>query len=267
MTETSIAEHRDSTDSSEKLLSLHDIVAIIEGLIFASPEPISAQRIVEIVSEKCPEITPQQVQETLNYLENIYSDHRREFGRGFELVTQSGGYVFRTVAYAKEYIQSHLQDKPQKLSPAQLEVLSIVAYRQPITRFMVEEVRGVDCSSSIKRLLSLKLLKILGKAEGMGKPLLYGTTKEFLELFSLNSLRDLPTLNEYRELDKDSEATQVGPEDKVSVLDLFDSSEVLNSEGVLKSSAEALAELDRALHRVIKTTKTITAANSEEIVE
>lgn len=262
MTSTEISA---GTNSFQPSMSFYDIVSIVEALIFAAPEPISFSAISEVIALKCPEITAQEIRDTLAYLETSYQSPGRELGRGFELVALANGYVFRTVAYAKDFIQIYLQDKPQKLGPAQLEVLSIVAYRQPITRFLVEEIRGVDCSSSIKRLLSLKLIKILGKAEGIGKPLLYGTTKEFLELFSLNSLHDLPTLNEYRELDKNEEKTQIA--EGVTVLDLFATGQPFQSEGSLKASAEAMASLDLALNRMVKAAKKIAVDDQAELSE
>jgi segregation and condensation protein B len=84
-----------------------------------------------------------------------------------------------------------------RLSPPALETLSIVAYRQPVTRAEIENLRGVDCSGGLRRLLELRLVKILGKDKGPGRPILYGTTREFLSLFNLADLRDLPTLEEF----------------------------------------------------------------------
>jgi segregation and condensation protein B len=97
-----------------------------------------------------------------------------------------------------------VQQKPTKLSRAQLEVLSIIAYRQPVTRPEVDDVRGVDSGSALKLLLERNLIKIIGKKDEAGRPMLYATTTDFLELFGLKNLRDLPTLREFTELTQES---------------------------------------------------------------
>lgn len=264
MTQVMYDESTDSLVLPQKTLSFYDIVSIVEALIFAAPEPLDLQTIHQAIIEKTPDLNIQEIKDCLAYLETSYQDPTRQLGRGFELVRNSGLYSFRTVTYVKEYVQSYLQDKPQRLTPAQLEVLSIMAYRQPITKYQVEEIRGVDCSSSMKRLLTLKLIKILGKAEGIGKPLLYGTSKEFLELFNLNSLRDLPTLQEYHELDKDEEKTLIHDSGTVNIQDLFGSSDLLQSEETLKSSKEALASLDKALLGIVQANKNLVTDELDE---
>ena len=97
-----------------------------------------------------------------------------------------------------------LQVKPMRLTRAALETLAIVAYRQPVTRPEMEDLRGVDCGAVTKALLERKLIRILGKKDEPGRPLLYGTTKEFLELFNLRDLTQLPTLREFQELSEES---------------------------------------------------------------
>ena len=104
------------------------------------------------------------------------------------------------------WVQQLVAGKPVKLTRAQLEVLAIVAYRQPITRPEVDEVRGVDSGGTMKVLLDRGLLRVLGKKEEPGRPMLYGTSKEFLEFFNLKDLKDLPTLREFYELSEESMA-------------------------------------------------------------
>ena len=139
-------------------------------------------------------------------------------------------------------------EKPIELSKAQVEVLAIVAYRQPITRVDIDDIRGVDSSFALKKLMQLKLLKILGKSEGLGRPILYGTTKEFLEFFSLNSLNDLPTLKQYESLGTDEAGHQGIKHSEVSFKDLFATKSAgIVSEGAEQLSEDALKSLDEAL--------------------
>ena len=112
----------------------------------------------------------------------------------------AGGWQFRTDPRNAPWVGRLLAQKPVRLTRAQLEVLAIVAYRQPITRPEIDEIRGVDSGGTLKGLLDRSLLRILGKKEEPGRPMLYGTTREFLEFFNLKDLKDLPTLREYHEL-------------------------------------------------------------------
>ena len=102
------------------------------------------------------------------------------------------------------WVQQLIAGRPVRLSRAQLETLAIIAYRQPITRPEVDEIRGVDSSATLRLLMDRSLIRILGKKEDVGRPMLYGTTKEFLDFFSLGDLRELPTLREYSELTAES---------------------------------------------------------------
>ena len=124
--------------------------------------------------------------------------------RGLILHQVSGGYQFRTRPQYSVWVQQLIAGRPVRLSRAQLETLAIVAYRQPITRPEVDEIRGVDSSATLRLLMDRSLIRILGKKEEVGRPILYGTTKEFLDFFSLGDLRELPTLREYSELTAES---------------------------------------------------------------
>jgi segregation and condensation protein B len=116
----------------------------------------------------------------------------------------AGGYQFRTAPRYAPFVRNLTQQKPTKLTRAQLEVLAIIAYRQPVTRPEIDDVRGVDSGSAIKVLLERDVIKIIGKRDDAGRPMLYATTSGFLELFGLKSLRDLPTLKEFAELTPES---------------------------------------------------------------
>lgn len=138
------------------------------------------------------------VRDAFGVLANTYAR-----STGYELVAVAGGYQLRTNPRVAAFVRQYLQVKPTRLSRAQLETLAIVAYRQPVTRPEMEQIRGVDCGAAMKILLERKLVRILGKKEEVGRPLLYGTTKEFLEFFNLKSLMELPTLREFQELSEE----------------------------------------------------------------
>jgi segregation and condensation protein B len=118
----------------------------------------------------------------------------------------AGGWQFRTDPDSGDFVRRFLRVKPHRLTRAALETLAIIAYRQPVTRPEIEDVRGVDSGAVVKALLERRLIKILGKKEEPGRPLLYGTTKEFLEFFNLRDLKDLPTLREFHELSEEHQA-------------------------------------------------------------
>ncbi|MBH1989069.1 MAG: SMC-Scp complex subunit ScpB [Myxococcaceae bacterium] len=221
----------------------------LEAILFASPEPLSLAQIVTIFENQGYEFAKEQIQETFESLR-----HRET---GISLQEVGGGYVFRTVPAYGDLVRALLQEKPQRLSASQLEVLSIVAYRQPVTRQEIEDIRGVDCSGSLKRLLTLKLVKIMGKSQGLGRPLLYGTSKEFLEFFAFNSLHELPSLKEYQDLNQekvgDEEKEQLEPE---TLADLFLEKEFFSKESE-QQNQKALKELDRALGVLVETSKSI----------
>lgn len=221
----------------------------LEAIFFAAPEPISLTQVATILENQGYEFTREQVREAFETL--------RQRDTGISLQEVAGGYVFRTVPAYGNLVRALLQEKPQRLSASQLEVLSIVAYRQPVTRQEIEDIRGVDCSGSLKRLLMLKLVKIMGKSQGLGRPLLYGTSKEFLEFFGFNSLHELPSLKEYQDLNPE----KVGGDEKEesepeSLSDLFLDKEFFSKESE-QQNQEALEELDRALGVLIETSKTL----------
>lgn len=167
---------------------------LLEALVFAADKPISLQRLRQLT--RVSEVS--RIQEALAELATEYQD------RGIALHEVSGGYQFRTNTAFSAWVQQLIAGRPVRLSRAQLETLAIVAYRQPITRPEIDEIRGVDSSATLRLLLDRALVRILGKREEVGRPMLYGTTKEFLEFFSLTDLRELPTLREYSELTAES---------------------------------------------------------------
>jgi segregation and condensation protein B len=165
---------------------------IVEGLLFAAAGPLSLERLCGLLEEHPRD-------EIRSALEELLAEYR-EAGRGILLQEVAGGYQFRTRPELADYLRRFKRGKVVKFSGSALETLAIVAYRQPITRVEVEYLRGVDCGAVLKTLLDRRLVRILGKKDVPGKPILYGTTREFLETFSLKDLASLPSLKEIQDL-------------------------------------------------------------------
>lgn len=232
-----------------------DLEASIEALIFASKDPITSEQIVEALKACDIEIDTRKVNQIISKLLEKWGNPQKDYGRGLSLKRLGGGFAFTSSTEQATVVKQIFVAKPLELSKSQMEVLSIIAYRQPITRVDVDEVRGVDSSFAIKRLMQLKLLKILGKSEGLGRPLLYGTTKHFLEFFSLNSLNDLPTLKQFESLGQ-AELEGVDLSGEVSFKDLFTQKGPMFSDEVKRLSDDALKSLDDALLRIDGVEKT-----------
>jgi segregation and condensation protein B len=177
------------------LLQRRHLRGLLEALVFASDSPITPKELAKLAS------APQkQVKELLAELQTDYST------RGMHLDEVAGGWVFRTSPQYAPFVRDLTKQKPVRLTRAQVETLAIIAYRQPITRPEVDDVRGVDSGPVLKLLLERDLVRILGKRDEPGRPLIYGTTSHFLEFFGLKSLKDLPTLREFTELSDESRA-------------------------------------------------------------
>ena len=161
----------------------------LESLVFAFPEPITVRRLARLLS-----LEGRRVRKLIERLQERYED------RGIVLREVSGGFRFETHPDNAAVVRAALKLKPMRLSRAALETLSIVAYRQPVTRADVEDVRRVDCGGTLKYLSEKGLVRVLGRKEEPGRPILYGTSGQFLELFGLKSLSDLPSLREFTEL-------------------------------------------------------------------
>ena len=167
--------------------------AIIECIVFTAESALSQDRLCEML----PEFERDDIKAALTTLVNSYEER----DGGVHLVEVAGGWQFRTRPGFQQYVARHIKTKSSRFSQSALETLAIVAYRQPITRAEVEHLRGVDCGGVLKSLLEKRLVKILGKKDIPGRPLIYGTSKEFLEVFSLKDLKSLPTLKEIQALD------------------------------------------------------------------
>lgn len=165
--------------------------AIVEAILFTSDSPLPAARIAEIAALR----GERAVKEAVAALNARYERD----GAAFHIESLAGGYQMLTRAEFHDVIARLLRDRSDsRLSQAALETLAIVAYRQPILRADVEAIRGVACGEVLRGLLERQLIKIVGRAKVIGRPMLYGTTRRFLEVFGLESLEDLPKVEELR---------------------------------------------------------------------
>jgi segregation and condensation protein B len=165
---------------------------IVEALIVAAGEPVSAARLAEVV----PGLEASDVPSLVAELRGEYEAQ----GRALKIWEVAGGYQLRTHASVAPYLRLLHRERAVRLTRAALETLAVIAYRQPVTRAEIEHVRGVDAGPVLKSLVDRRLVRIAGHRETAGRPLVYATTKRFLEVFGLPKLDDLPTLREVEEL-------------------------------------------------------------------
>ena len=175
---------------------MSNLKSIVEGLIFVSDSPLTFTKLCDILSEYDKE----DVRSAVTELQRDYNPVER----GIYLAEVAEGFQFRTCKENAEFIRRLVKISTSKLSKPALEALAIIAYRQPITRAEIEYLRGVESGGVLKTLLEKSLIKILGKKNIPGKPLIYGTSKKFLETFNLRDLKSLPTLKEVQALDETS---------------------------------------------------------------
>ncbi len=194
-TESGAADSADSADN----VSATQITAgqmplrqVLEALLFASDVPLSAAKITQTLGLDSARVVKLAVEE----LNDVYTQREA----AFRIEERAGGYQILTLPQYAEYIQRLMRKRDEgRLTPAALETLAIVAYKQPILRVDVEAIRGVACGEVIRTLMEYNLVKIVGRAEEVGRPMLYGTTKHFLEVFGLSSLKDLPKAEQLKE--------------------------------------------------------------------
>jgi len=177
-------------------LDVSQMESIIESLLFASDKVLGLTDLKRLLGER----DGKKITAALEAL----IDRRK--GSGIEVIRLANGWHLRTNPEHARWVSKLLAGKPMRLSRAMMETLAIVAYRQPVTRPEIDDIRGVDCGPVLKTLLDRGLIRIIGKKEEVGRPMLYGTTPEFLRVFSLRELNELPTLREYAELSSEQQA-------------------------------------------------------------
>ncbi|MCF8240276.1 MAG: SMC-Scp complex subunit ScpB [Melioribacteraceae bacterium] len=179
--------------------------SIIESLIFASDDPISINEIIHVIQEidgDDTEMKPQDIESAVEELNNFYVNNEVSY----RIVKIANGYAFATKPeYAKYVGYLSTEKNKRRLSQAALETLAIIAYKQPVTKPEIESIRGVNSDYMLNTLLEKNLVTIKGRAETIGRPLLYGTTDEFLKYFGLNKINDLPKPREIEEIMQDAD--------------------------------------------------------------
>ena len=166
--------------------------SVVESLLFVADPPLTLDKLCSILEEY-------ERKDIVAAIDDILADYRQG-SRGIFLAEVAGGWQFRSRPENADYLRRLSRTRPYRFSQSSMETLAIIAYRQPITRAEVEYLRGLDSGGVLKTLLDKKLIRILGKKDIPGRPLIYGTSREFLEAFNLKDLASLPTLKEVQEL-------------------------------------------------------------------
>lgn len=219
-----------------------ELKAILESMLFVSSEPLSLTRLVAVLGDVAKA-------EVERVLESLREDLDQE-GRGIRLVEVAGGYRLVTKQeYATWVKRLDKAKSAAKLSRSALESLAIIAYKQPIVRSEIEEIRGVETSGVVRTLLERKLVRIVGRKEVPGRPIMYGTSKFFLEHFGLSDLSQLPPLREFKELGE-AEQSMLPMDDVIPVSakdavedDAAESIEVVDDEALSVDEAESTVDL------------------------
>ena len=208
-----------------------ELKKILEAFLFVSSSPVQIARVKEALN-----IEEQSLIETVfGHLKAQYDSN----DSGLKLVKVAEGYRLSTSPELSPYLKKWLKGQKSRLSKASLETLSIIAYKQPVTRSEVESIRGVNVEGALGTLLERGLIRIAGRKDTVGRPILYGTTRTFLEHFGLNTLRDLPVLDEFSEYD-------LSEEEKERINNLPSGEKALkNSEGKKNEKPEEVARKNR----------------------
>lgn len=177
---------------------------ILESLLFVAEDPLTVDRLKTILET----VEAKDIRTCLHALAEKYEVR----GGGFGLYEIAGGWQLRSRPEYNEWIKRMLQPPPQRLTKATLETLAIVAYNQPIIRADIEHIRGVDCGGVLRQLMERKLIRVLGRKEIPGRPLIYATTKHFLELFDLKDIKDLPSPKEIEAMTAELASSDRAPE-------------------------------------------------------
>lgn len=209
---------------------------IVEGAILASGQPMTIAKIVELFDE---EVRPEK-DEVLAALQDIEADCK---DKGYQLKEVGSGWRFQVREETAPWVNRLWEERPQKYSRALLETLALIAYRQPITRGDIEEIRGVAVSSHImKTLMERDWVKVVGHRDVPGRPSLYATTRQFLDYFNLKSLEELPSLSEIRDIDELNNVLDLGGEEGIGEKD---------ADVITDTSPEAAPEPDLTLEEFV----------------
>lgn len=186
-----------------------NVKSVLEALLFINEKPIEVSELAEILAIKRSEID--------DILKELSADYMNR-SSGICIVKVAGGYQMCSAPENETWVRKMYQERgKQKLSAASLETLAIIAYKQPVTRIEIEAIRGVNVDGVVKKLSELGLIKIAGRKDVVGKPFLYITTRKFLEYFGINTLKDLPKLEEFAALAEKDKLTNPAESDKIEV--------------------------------------------------
>lgn len=221
------SEPAHATDEGSAASPDHTLDEATEAIIFAADEPVTPDRVAEIVAEVTgrPKPSDDEVAAAVARLNETFDDQ----GRALEIKSWAGGYRMVTRSSLSPFVKTYyVEEQETSLSRSLMETLAVIAYRQPVTRPEVDFVRGVNSDYAIRKLLEMDLANVEGRADSVGRPLLYGTTDRFLEQFGLDDLDDLPTLREVEDLlddpafdDERAKLLQLDREEGISV-DMLD---------------------------------------------
>jgi segregation and condensation protein B len=191
-TESSTAPEAEPDVAVDMTAESMPLLQVVEALLFSTDAPLSAGKLAETVGLD----SSKPVKQVIEQLNAGYAERQA----AYRIEERAGGYQLLTLPQYAEYIERLVRKKDEgRLTPASLETLAIVAYRQPLTRAEVEAIRGVACGEMLRALMEHNLVKIVGRAEEIGRPMLYGTTRYFLEVFGLATLKDLPKSDALKE--------------------------------------------------------------------
>lgn len=178
-------------------MELNELKKVLEAFLFVSSSPVQLEQVKEMLGIRDKSL-----------IENAIGELKSKYEKGdspLRVIEVAGGYRLTTVPELAPYLKKWFKGERSRVSKASLETLSIIAYKQPVTRSEVEAIRGVNVEGPLDTLLERGLIRIVGRKETVGRPILYGTTRLFLEHFGLNTLRELPVLSEFSELDMTEE--------------------------------------------------------------
>ena len=237
-----------ANDFSNEELSPEKLKNVVESIIFASKKAISVDKIAALFPQE--ELADKSlIREAIAILQQDYQS------RGVELIEVSSGFRFQVAKNIAPLVVRLWDEKPQKYSRALLETLALIAYRQPITRGEIEEIRGVSVSSQIMRtLVEREWVRIIGHRDVPGKPAMYATTRQFLDYFNLKKLDELPTLDEIRDLDVINEELDFGDantsDETSKAIDIEGDSETTQETIDIDEELQALSETYQQLDKL-----------------
>jgi segregation and condensation protein B len=189
-------------------MEIEDLKSIVESLLFVAEGPLTLQRLTEVIGDADKKAIALA-------LEQIKADLETQ-RRGIRVVEVAGGFQLRTAKVNADWVKKYLGGRPARMGRATLETLAIIAYRQPVTKAEVEAIRGVDVDGVVNTLVERNLIRAVGRKDVPGRPFLFGTTPEFLQLFNLKDLTELPTLKEMDEITLPEPVGEVGLAENVA---------------------------------------------------